>query len=456
MTRSIECGTDRTLCRYRAILMAALLCCAGEAAWSGDWQGQELRDVIEALRQDGLSVLYSSGLIQSGMPVRTEPAGDTVIARLEAALEPWGLGLRAGPYGSVLIVRRPVPENRRGSSAKVVPAHASVMPELVVTTSRYTMLREPVAPAAVMPNTDVERLPDLGDDPLRAVARLPGTAINGLSAKTNIRGGGADETLVVFDDLRLFNPFHLKDFQSVFSSIDPAVIDGLDIYTGAFPTNYGDRLSGVLDIQALEPPGGSYRALSLSLFSAAGLFAGDWNDGRGTWLVSARRGNLDIMLDLAGQDMGKPRYSDVHGQLGWEFSEAFRLSANALVFDDDIEIHDSDQEERATATYHDSYLWLRADNRLGSALDGYTLLSWASLRSRREGTAEQPGISVGSLADHRSADIIGLATSWSLALAGRQRLDFGAELRHSRGRYAYNDQVSFDLLFDTPGAPTEA
>ena len=69
-------------------------------------------------------------------------------------------------------------------------------------------------------------LPDLGDDPLRAVARLPGVASSDFSAKANMRGGETDETLFRFDGLRLQNPFHLKDFQSVFSTIDPSVISG--------------------------------------------------------------------------------------------------------------------------------------------------------------------------------------------------------------------------------------
>ena len=424
------------------------------AAWAGSWQGQELEAVIESLRRDGLPVLYSSGLVRSGMQVRAEPTGATPVVRLGQALEPYGLSVRAGPYGSILVVRSesgagPAPVAAAGSAS-----HQAV-PELIVTTSRYQMQRQPVLPVATLANTDLERLPDLGDDPLRAVGRLPGAASNGASAKTNIRGGGNDEALVAFDGLRLFNPFHLKDFQSIFSSIDPAVIEGLNVYTGAFPVNYGDRLSGVIDIESFEPPGTPYRALALSLFNVAGVISDGWSDGQGSWLLAARRGNLDLVLDLAGQDVGKPRYSDLHGQVAWEFSEQFKLSANALIFDDNIVVFDTDREEEATATYHDSYLWLRADARPTENLTGFTLFSYANLTSRRAGTGDQPGLSSGSLQDLRSAEIIGLATQWSLDVRGGHRLDAGAEFRQSRGRYDYADEVTFDVVFDTPGAPTE-
>ena len=434
-------------------LALALLLLLLPPARADSWRGQELEAVIEALRRSGLPVLYSSGLVRSGMTVRTEPTGATPAARLADVLEPYGLGIRPGPYGSILIVRAgadEVPAESVQPAATITVA----IPELIVTTSRYAMSREPVLPAVSLANTDVERLPDLGDDPLRAVARLPGAAINGLSAKTNLRGGATDETLVLFDDLRLFNPFHLKDFQSIFSVIDPAMIEGLDIYTGAFPPVYGDRLSGVIDINPFEPPGDGYRALAVSLFNVAGLIAGGWDGGRGTWLVSARRGNLDLVLNLANQNVGDPRYSDLHGQVAWEFSDRLAISANALVFDDNVSVFDSDQEEQATARYHDSYLWLRLDSRPGDRFAGFTLFSYASLTARRNGTAEQPGVSSGVLDEHRSAEILGVVSQWSLTLDGGHRLDLGGEFRQSRGHYSYADEVDFDLLFDTPGAPS--
>ena len=99
---------------------------------------------------------------------------------------------------------------------------------------------------------------------------MPGAAATDLSAKFYVRGGAADETLVRFDGLRLANPFHLKDFQSVFSAIDPALIGTIDVYTGGFPANFGDRMSGVIDIHPVRAETTAHREISASLYNASG------------------------------------------------------------------------------------------------------------------------------------------------------------------------------------------
>jgi outer membrane receptor protein involved in Fe transport len=122
--------------------------------------------------------------------------------------------------------------------------------EVVVSTSRYPLGASTAGSPVVLDAAALQRLPALGDDSLRAVARLPGAAGNGLSARSHVRGGELDETLVRLDGLRLFDPFHLKDFQSVFSVIDPRLIQSMDVYTGGFPVMFGDRMSGVIDLDS--------------------------------------------------------------------------------------------------------------------------------------------------------------------------------------------------------------
>ena len=100
-----------------------------------------------------------------------------------------------------------------------------------MTASRYSWVRLPQVSLTRLSDAELRIAPNVGDDPLRTIARLPGAVGSDLSAKINMRGGATDETLVRFDGVRLHNPFHLKDFQSIFSAINPALVGAADIYT---------------------------------------------------------------------------------------------------------------------------------------------------------------------------------------------------------------------------------
>lgn len=337
-----------------------------------------------------------------------------------------------------------------------VAARASaILEEVVVEASRYHFVRHPFTSFASLDASDLRLSPDIGDDPLRAVARLPGTASSDFSAKVNLRGGEVDETLVRFDGLRLYNPFHLKDFQSLFSAIDPAIISGIDVYTGGFPAVYGDRMSGVLDLTALERREQPYREVSFSFFNASALATADFDDDAGDWLVAARRGNLDLIFEVVDPSLGQPRYTDLYARLGHRLNDRWTLSGNLLRFDDDILLFDSDQEEQARADYRDAYYWLRLDGTLTDGVSGALLLGNSRLESHRRGVADLPGISSGLLDDRRSFTIHSLATDWSWQLRDEVLFEFGAEWRSMDGRYDYRDEVEFDLLVLAPGSTLE-
>lgn len=328
--------------------------------------------------------------------------------------------------------------------------------ELVVTASQYELARG-VGPMPVsMSAADLEFIPNPGDDPMRAVARLPGVASADYTAKSNIRGGEVDEMLVRFDNLRLYNPFHLKDFKSVFSAIDPGITQQMDIYTGGFPSTYGDRMSSVIDIASLPASEIPYREVSLSFFNASGLAKDSFNAGRGDWLVSARRGNLDLFFDVIDSKLGDPTYLDVYTRVANWFTDEFGVSANFLLFDDDIVLFDSDQEESAQADYRDVYYWLRFDLIPTDQISGNVIWARTELDSRRSGVTDQPGAVVGSLSDVRSFSIDSLQTDWSWRALERLELRFGAQVSLADGHYRYQDQADFALLFLTPGATRDA
>lgn len=426
-------------------------------ALAGEFRDLTLEQALQRLQQRGLDILYSSDLIQPSMTVQAEPRATEPHAILMEILRPHGIAISDGPNGRVLLVRDPSFTPRDADAPRrQAPMPTAALEELVVSASRYQFVRELALAPVSMSADELQTVPTLGDDALRATARLPGTAASDYSARANIRGGAADETLVRFDGLRLEDPFHLRSFQSMVSAIGPNVVNTMKVYTGAFPVEFGDRMSGVIDIDPLPMHERAYHELALSFFSTSAVVGRRLQNDRGEWLLAARRGNLDLAVDAMSPDVGRPSYTDFYGRARRQVSETLSLAANAFVIDDAVTLFNSDQEEHARANFTDAYAWLRADYAPSPALNGSGLLAHSTLESHRRGRADQEGVARGTLDDERAFDMTSLQTDWSAQLHDAVLLQFGGEWRRMSGHYDYRDEVHFEVLFDTPGAAREA
>jgi len=87
-------------------------------------------------------------------------------------------------------------------------------------------------------------------DVLRAVLTLPGvTSVGEASTGFNVRGGSADQNLILFNDATIYNPSHLFGF---FSAFNPDVIKNVELYKSSIPERFGGRLSSVLDVSTRD------------------------------------------------------------------------------------------------------------------------------------------------------------------------------------------------------------
>lgn len=85
-------------------------------------------------------------------------------------------------------------------------------------------------------------------DVLKVVLTLPGvTSVGEASTGLNVRGGSADQNLILFNEATIYNPSHLFGF---FSAFDPDIVQDIQLYKSSIPEKYGGRLSSVLDITA--------------------------------------------------------------------------------------------------------------------------------------------------------------------------------------------------------------
>jgi hypothetical protein len=87
-------------------------------------------------------------------------------------------------------------------------------------------------------------------DLLRVLLTLPGVkSVGEASTGLNVRGGAADQNLILFNDATIFNPSH---FFGLFSAFNPEVVKSVELYKSSIPARYGGRLSSVVDITSRE------------------------------------------------------------------------------------------------------------------------------------------------------------------------------------------------------------
>jgi len=87
-------------------------------------------------------------------------------------------------------------------------------------------------------------------DLLKVMQLLPGVkSVGEASTGLNVRGGSADQNLILFNDATIFNPSH---FFGMFSAFNPEVVKDVELYKSSIPARYGGRLSSVMDINSRE------------------------------------------------------------------------------------------------------------------------------------------------------------------------------------------------------------
>src|SRR5450432_89133 len=87
-------------------------------------------------------------------------------------------------------------------------------------------------------------------DLMRVLLTLPGVkSVGEASTGLNVRGGAADQNLVLYNDATIYNPAHFFGF---FSAFNPDIIKSVELYKSSIPARYGGRLSSVVDIISRE------------------------------------------------------------------------------------------------------------------------------------------------------------------------------------------------------------
>ena len=141
-------------------------------------------------------------------------------------------------------------------------------------------------------------------DVIKALEFLPGVSSPREGANGfNVRGGNADQNLILLDEATLYNSSHLLGF---FSVINNDAIKNATLYKGSIPTEYGGRISSVLDIHQKDGNKKQFEAKGgIGLIASQIMVEGPIVKDKSSFMVAGRRSYFDLFLPLLPDENAK-------------------------------------------------------------------------------------------------------------------------------------------------------
>lgn len=426
--------------RKGALVSALFLSCSVVAD-----DGQvALRDYLLRAKAAGFNIIYASSVVTSAQTITDRPDADFSLEHLRQQLGPLNLDLEQVGANSFLLKAA----QTRECPTKAATSTGSQIEEVVVHSSRYQWSQHGTG-AALFSNDQLTHRPVLANDALRVVNQLPGSASVGLSARPRVRGGHENETLIEFDSVRLYNPFHFESYNSLNSVFDQRLLGEVEFFSGTYPLYLGDSLSAAM---SLRPPDADtltdYQEVGVGIYQLSYFYSGVNADD--SLLFSLRRSSPEAGHLLESQDLGHPEYIDSYLRYQWDAPSGQRYAANLLWYGDDLSLGSDATGEEAEANYSSAYAWLRTDSSVSDALQWSATFGLGYLKNERAGEVDQPAKVRGNLTER--IEQLAVFVNQDFTLENHQRsLAFGWELRHLDAEFETNSLRFIDPAFAAIG-----
>lgn len=312
--------------------------------------------------------------------------------------------------------------------------------EIVVTPSRVAVARDDPASPLTIDADQVRELPEVSGDFVRAVASLPGVASSDFSARVNLRGGRSDEVLILLDGMELLKPYHLEDLESALSVVAPETVGKLQLISGGLSAEYGDRMSGVLEMRTARPAARRSLFLGVAISDLSLAVGGRSGAGSTQWLASARRGNFDLASEAAGAKE-KPAFWDAFGKLVHDISPRQTLTGEFLRSRDGFTLRgiDDGSDETSLSEYSNTYSWFTLQSTPSPRWTLESTVAFSHLEQDRKSTDSNLA-RAHDIRDSRILDLAEIRHRADLSATVDHLLRFGAGWRSSDASYDYHEQ----------------
>jgi len=305
---------------------------------------------------------------------------------------------------------------------------------------------------------EIRRAPGSAGDVSRIIMSLPSIAkVNDQSNSLIVRGGSPVENAFFIDNIEIPNINHFPTQGASGGPIGLVNVDFIkevNFSTGGFSSKFGDKLSSIMDITFREGNRDEFDAqLDLNFTGFGGIIEGPLFNNKGSWLFSARRSYLDVLVKSI--DMGTsvaPRYGDFQGKLVYDINPFHQLTLLAIWGDD------HNNPDRKTAIENDMLFYGNQDiyeNTTGinwRALwgkSGYsnTSIAYTSNKFKEDGFETNSGLHIKKNRSHEQ--IFKFRNTNHFRLNKTNSIEFGIEAKHFNEDYDNLFAEFTDALGDT-------
>ncbi|MEO0526360.1 MAG: TonB-dependent receptor [Bacteroidota bacterium] len=160
-------------------------------------------------------------------------------------------------------------------------------------------------------------------DIIKSIQLLPGVTNSGEgTGGFNVRGGAADQNLVLLDEAIIYNTSHLLGFFSIFNA---DAIKDIKLYKGGIPARFGGRVSSVLDVRQKD---GNSKNFSLTggigIISSRLAAEGPILRDKGSFLIAGRSSYAHLFLQAAGEE-NSANFYDLNLKANYNLNENNKL-----------------------------------------------------------------------------------------------------------------------------------
>lgn len=256
---------------------------------------------------------------------------------------------------------------------------------------------------------------------------LPGVSAgkDGMSGLL-VRGGSNDQTLILYDDVPIYNQAHAYGILSIFSG---ETVQSAEVSKGFISPAYGSRLSALTQIRTREGDRLNHRqSLTVGTLSLAGTLDGPIKRDKGSYLISARYFFPEAVLAIADNDI-RYGFNDITGKLTYDIHRNHTLSLGVYSGDD----HMKNKEDHA----ENGFGWgnttasLRLESRWNDNLRSSVVAYYTYLQNRQETKFKDDGFSNWGKTTFKTHEF-GARMTFDQRLSHIWTLEYGAAFSHQR------------------------